>query len=227
MKAQFDALQLASYLDAINFSYLMHKGQCRRDLAIPYWVHPSFVSATVAEWGGDVEQIIAALTHDVIEDTDIDNVGFAAVMGEDVQQIVAGVSGTKDPALSWRARKLVYIQPFVHEAIDPRCYLVKLADVYCNFMSFINTALRREPTAKVDTINSYIVLVQICLDKLRKFGTPEQERLAQFHISQAIQSASSLGLARGAELLYTNEGVVRLSVPAEEALNELIALWKL
>lgn len=197
-KPTFD---LSSYYDAVSFSYLMHKGQVRRDLNIPYWVHVSMVSATVAEWGGDEVQVMAALTHDVVEDTGITAEGLCAVMGNEVAQVVDGLSGSKDKAVSWRYRKLMYITAFDIEAVDPRCYLVKLADSHGNIISFTNTMIRDGVcTAKADTINSYVALTHICLQKLQMYGTPQQYRVARFNMERIFDRLKSIGLC-DAELL--------------------------
>ena len=45
-----------------------HEGQCRKS-GEPYIVHPILVASIVAELTGDEAMVIAALLHDVVEDT--------------------------------------------------------------------------------------------------------------------------------------------------------------
>ena len=56
------------YTNAIHFASTVHEGQKRKGTSIPYIVHPVAVAALVAEYGGDEDQQIAALLHDVLED---------------------------------------------------------------------------------------------------------------------------------------------------------------
>lgn len=220
----YNDMQLASYFDAVSFSYLMHKGQNRRDLGIPYWVHVALVSSTVAEWGGDPIQVEAALTHDVIEDTGIDLAGFVAVMGEEVGCIVDSLTGDKDKRISWQKRKLSYLFNFHEEIVDPRSYLCKLADMHSNMTSFTNTKIRTGVgTASENTINSYVALTHICLAKLKKHGTDAQFRVAKFNMQRMFDRVKVCELSEAALLN-------RLSFDDLEGVDffeELATLWNL
>lgn len=195
MTTLYTATRMASFLDAVHFSYLLHKGQFRRDLAIPYWVHVSLVSATIAEWGGSPDQVEAGLGHDLVEDTLITLDGVIAVMGVDVGSIIDGLTADKDPSKSWRLRKLDYIMRYYDERVNGQCYLAKLCDMYSNLTSFMNTFLRTgECTAKADTLTSYVVLTGVCLDKLQKFGTLEQFRVARANMGAILKRVNDLGM---------------------------------
>ena len=54
--------------DAVEMAERAHAGQQRKGTRIPYIAHPLAVASLVLEHGGDTEQAIAALLHDVIED---------------------------------------------------------------------------------------------------------------------------------------------------------------
>lgn len=193
---------LATYFDAITLSYMAHKGQTRRDLPIPYWTHVSLVSATVAEWGGDLDQILAALGHDIIEDTGVGRSTIDALLGDSVGSIVQSLSASKDKTKEWTVRKLEYIAPFVHCAVNPKSYLVKLADAYSNMISFTNTAIRTgAPSGKANTINSYVALCHICLWHLERVGTAEQVRVARYNIHNALNGLIKANVCPDAELL--------------------------
>lgn len=62
-----DLLQLAK---AADFAAQAHIGQLRKYTDEPYIVHPLAVAKTVADFGGTVEQVIAAMLHDTVEDVD-------------------------------------------------------------------------------------------------------------------------------------------------------------
>jgi len=57
-------------LQALNFAVTSHSGQKRKS-GEDYVVHPILVAAIVAHFGGDTDMIVAALLHDVVEDTHV------------------------------------------------------------------------------------------------------------------------------------------------------------
>ncbi len=67
------------FTQAITLAAKAHEGQLRKGTAIPYITHPVAVAALVAQYGGDEDQQIAALLHDVLEDG---GPQYAAQIGE-------------------------------------------------------------------------------------------------------------------------------------------------
>lgn len=57
-------------IQAFQFAAHEHRCQLRKGTKIPYISHLMSVSALVMENGGDEDQAIAGLLHDVIEDAD-------------------------------------------------------------------------------------------------------------------------------------------------------------
>jgi len=51
------------YNDALNFAESLHRDQKRKGTRLPYLSHLLAVSALVMEYGGDEEEVIAALLH--------------------------------------------------------------------------------------------------------------------------------------------------------------------
>lgn len=102
------------YSKALALAARAHEGQVRKGTSIPYITHPVAVAALVAQYGGDEDQQIAALLHDVLEDG---GVHFAAEIeaefGPRVLAIVQGCTdGTPDAAgkkAPWRERKEAYL----------------------------------------------------------------------------------------------------------------------
>lgn len=102
------------YTLALNLAAKAHEGQSRKGTPIPYITHPVAVAALVAQYGGDEDQQIAALLHDVLEDGGPHYAYEILVeFGERVLQIVQGctdgvpdASGQKAP---WAERKEAYI----------------------------------------------------------------------------------------------------------------------
>ncbi|MEX0933946.1 MAG: HD domain-containing protein [Candidatus Paceibacterota bacterium] len=85
-----------------------HKEQYRKHENIPYVVHPFMVSQKLAEHGFGEDVMAAGLAHDLLEDTDISQTRLRNVLGQEVLDIVEGVSENK--SLPWEGRKKEYIE---------------------------------------------------------------------------------------------------------------------
>lgn len=68
-----------------------HEGQNRRS-GEPYITHPVSVAALLVDLGLDTESLCAALLHDVVEDTEVSLGELRAQFGEDVTNLVDGVT---------------------------------------------------------------------------------------------------------------------------------------
>ncbi len=122
--------------EAFAYAADLHRGHKRKGTAIPYISHLMAVAALVQEYGGDEDQVIAALLHDGPEDR-----GGEATLakirrrfGERVARIVKECSDTfKKPKPPWLERKKNYLA-HLHEA-SPETFLVSLADKVHNIRS--------------------------------------------------------------------------------------------
>jgi guanosine-3',5'-bis(diphosphate) 3'-pyrophosphohydrolase len=121
--------QRAKIDHAFEFGARAHQGQTRAS-GQPYISHPVAVAAIVAELRLDAESICAALLHDVIEDTPVSVEQIRQEFGEDVANIVEGVS--KLDQLSFTSRGEAQVESFRKMMLamieDIRVILVKLAD---------------------------------------------------------------------------------------------------
>ena len=103
-----------NFSSAVSLAAQAHAGQVRKGSSIPYIAHPLGVASLVLEFGGDEEQAIAGLLHDVIEDG-------GAQFREPIQRLfgdrvlamvetctdgVPDASGKKEP---WQERKERYL----------------------------------------------------------------------------------------------------------------------
>ncbi len=113
----------------INFIIEKHKGQFRKS-GEPYYVHPIEAAKTLAELKLDKTSIIAALLHDVVEDTDTTLEEIREQFGDVVAKIVDGV--TKIGKYQFQSREEAEAENFrkmiISMAEDIRVILVKLAD---------------------------------------------------------------------------------------------------
>jgi len=76
---------------ALEIATLAHEGQFRKS-GEPYIVHPIAVAAITAVISGDETMVIAALLHDVVEDTDYTALEIEMEFGEDVLHLVEGLT---------------------------------------------------------------------------------------------------------------------------------------
>lgn len=105
---------------ALTWVARRHAGQRRKVTGLPYWTHPVHVAWILDRHGHGEESQIAALLHDVLEDTckDRDEVTrvseqIAAEFGEIVRRAVEEASEQKfDPEghkIPWRDRKAAFV----------------------------------------------------------------------------------------------------------------------
>ncbi len=130
--------------NAINFAIEAHKGQYRKS-GEPYVVHPIMVAAIVASIASDKIMVIAALLHDVVEDTEYKIEDIEDLFGENVANLVEGLtkiveiredklipSGTNEKliksALSFRKILIASIK-------DSKVLVVKLCDRLHNMLT--------------------------------------------------------------------------------------------
>lgn len=107
-------LHSTRYACALTFAAKAHDGQVRRGTPIPYITHPLAVSGLVVEFGGDEDQAIAGLLHDVVEDCAVPLRTISAKFGSRVAAIVGdctdGLPGTDGLKGPWLERKTAFLQ---------------------------------------------------------------------------------------------------------------------
>ncbi len=114
---------------AYNFALNAHKGQ-NRISGIPYILHPTSVAFILAELGMDTESIIAALLHDVVEDTNYSREDIVNEFSNNIANLVDGVTklgkipfSTREEQQAENLRKML-----IAMYQDIRVIIIKLAD---------------------------------------------------------------------------------------------------
>jgi guanosine-3',5'-bis(diphosphate) 3'-pyrophosphohydrolase len=120
---------VASVKSALEFSAAAHQGQMRQS-GDPYVSHPIAVARILTPLHLDTQAIVAALLHDVVEDTEIHIEDVAEKFGKPVAEMVEGLSKldklqfeTQEDAQAENFRKMLMAM-----ARDVRVILIKLAD---------------------------------------------------------------------------------------------------
>jgi len=120
---------VARLADAYRFSEAAHKGQTRQS-GDPYISHPLAVAEILAGWHLDGQALMAALLHDVMEDTSVTKAEISDTFGKPVAELVDGLSKldkiefqSAEDAQAENFRKMLLAM-----ARDVRVILIKLAD---------------------------------------------------------------------------------------------------
>ena len=134
-----------------------HKEQKRKS-GEPYIIHPLCVAIILADLEMDKETIVAAILHDVVEDTVMTLEELSREFGAEVALLVDGV--TKLTQLSWSADK-VEIQAenlrkmFLAMAKDIRVILIKLADRLHNMRTLQYMRPEKQKEKAKETLEIY------------------------------------------------------------------------
>jgi GTP diphosphokinase / guanosine-3',5'-bis(diphosphate) 3'-diphosphatase len=179
----------------------MHGAQTRAS-GDPYFAHPIEVAGILTEYRLDSAAIVTALLHDVIEDTSADRSEIAGLFGEEVAELVEGVTKLSRLELqSEHARQAENLRKFILAiSKDVRVLLVKLADRLHNMrtLHFIESQEKRERIAR-ETLDIYAPLARsIGVHRI----TIELEELAFEHLNPTARDA----IVRRLEQLRTEQG---------------------
>ena len=128
------------FTKAIALAAAAHEGQARKGTQIPYIMHPVAVAGLIARYGGDEDQQIAGLLHDVLEDGGPAWTSAIAAFGPRVLAIVeACTDGLPDPETgrkpAWKPRKEAYLARLAEEPDD--ALLVSACDKLHNLESIL------------------------------------------------------------------------------------------
>ena len=139
-----------------------HKDQKRKS-GEPYIIHPLCVSIILADLELDKETIAAGMLHDVVEDTILTYDEIKEMFGQDVAELVDGV--TKLTKISWSADKLDMQaenlrKMFLAMAKDIRVILIKLADRLHNMRTLQYMTPEKQKEKAKETMEIYSPIAQ-------------------------------------------------------------------
>ena len=147
-------------IKAYNYAKEKHGTQCRKS-GEPYIIHPVQVAYILADIGLDEATICAALLHDVVEDTDATHEDLVRDFGEEIANMVAGV--TKLGELRYQAsteeRQVEnYRKMFLAMGKDIRVIIIKLADRLHNLRTLKYLRRDRQIANAKETMELYAPL---------------------------------------------------------------------
>src|SRR5262250_978410 len=153
--------QVGRIREAAEFGTSAHHGQ-KRLSGEPFIAHPVAAAAILADLHLDADTIVAAILHDVIEDTPTPKDQLAARFGADVAEIVDGV--TKLDQIKFKSREEAQAESFRKMLLamvrDLRVILVKLADRTHNMRTIEAMAPARRRAIARETLEIYAPIAE-------------------------------------------------------------------
>ena len=155
-KSYLEYKDLKKIQKAYTFAFYSHNGQQRRD-GSNYITHPVEVASILLELRMDPDTICAALMHDVLEDCDVNKGNLRELFGEDVAEIVDGVSKLGKLDITARmdrdANNLQKMMLAISK--DVRVVLVKICDRLHNMRTIEHLPRSKQIKKSKETIELY------------------------------------------------------------------------
>jgi len=149
--------ELKKVKEAYRFSDEMHLGQVRKS-GEPYISHPIAVAEICADWKLDVQAIMAALLHDVMEDQDVKKDELIERFGAPVATLVDGLS--KLEKIEFQSQIEAQAENFrkmlLAMASDVRVILIKLADRLHNMRTLEHMTPAKKRRIASETMEVYV-----------------------------------------------------------------------
>jgi len=169
LSGYLDQNQIKDCIRAYEFGAAAHADQFRKS-GEPYICHPVSVAITLAEMRMDASGIMAAILHDVIEDTSVSKKELVKEFGEEVAELVDGVtkltkidSKTHAEAQAENVRKM-----FLAMGKDLRVILVKLADRLHNMQTLGVMSSEKKCRIARETLDIYAPIAnRLGMNKIR------------------------------------------------------------
>ncbi|CAM4378523.1 MAG: Bifunctional (p)ppGpp synthase/hydrolase SpoT [Legionellaceae bacterium] len=156
LEIYLDSEQIEHIYQAFRLAAEAHHGQ-QRQTGDPYISHPVEVAHILAEMRLDYQSIIAAILHDVIEDTSVQKESIAALFGPEVAELVDGVS--KLTQIKFESRAEAQAENFRKMLLamvkDIRVILVKLADRLHNMRTLSSLSTHKSHRIARETLDIY------------------------------------------------------------------------
>jgi guanosine-3',5'-bis(diphosphate) 3'-pyrophosphohydrolase len=156
LSTYLEAKDIATIREAYRFSDEAHLGQLRSS-GSPYITHPISVAEICAGWKLDAQAIQAALLHDVIEDQAIAKQDLLERFGDDVAEMVDGLSKLDRLEFATKAQQQAesFRKMLLAMARDIRVILIKLADRLHNMRTLDAVAPDKRRRVAQETLDIY------------------------------------------------------------------------
>ncbi|RZA09386.1 MAG: bifunctional (p)ppGpp synthetase/guanosine-3',5'-bis(diphosphate) 3'-pyrophosphohydrolase [Moraxellaceae bacterium] len=229
--------RLSSYLDpaqinrvrrAYYYAEQAHTGQCRRS-GEPYITHPLAVANILAGMHMDHQSLMAAMLHDVIEDTGIGKQALLEQFGEVVAELVDGVSKLAKIEYESQAEKQAknFQKMALAMARDLRVIVVKMADRLHNMRTLGALAPEKKRRIAKETLEIYAPIAhRLGMNDLR-IEFEDRCFTAMFPLRAARLHASLKKVRGNRKALVENiQAAIETRLAREEILGDVIGREK-
>jgi GTP pyrophosphokinase len=156
LKQYLKPQDISQILEGYRYAYQAHDGVVRKT-GEPYIIHPVSVACILAELHMDTPTILAALLHDVVEDTPITAGDIKDKFGRQVAELVDGV--TKLDKIEFQSASQAQAENFRKMLLamsqDVRVILVKLADRLHNMQTLEAMKPEKQKLIAKETLDIY------------------------------------------------------------------------
>lgn len=188
---------LSAINHAITFAILWHDGQYRSS-GEEYVCHPLSVAMILVDLGMDTETIVAALLHDVVEDTAATLSDLIREFGKEVAALVDGVTKIdKIPFDTYEERQAENIRKMlIALAKDARVIIIKLADRVHNMRTIGGLPEKKQLRIAKETLDVYAPIahrigMENVKDELEDLSLKVLDPIAYQEIEEFFHSRSS------------------------------------
>ena len=178
---------------AYQLAFNAHEGQMRRS-GDPYVSHPVAVALIIIDLGLDTDSIVAALLHDVVEDTPVPLTQIEKQFGPDVATLVDGVTkigripfSSREEQQAENIRKML-----LSMAKDIRVVLIKLADRLHNMRTIDSMPEKNQLVTSLETMEVFAPLahrlgIRTIKDELEDLSLRHLDSVAYNEIEVALE----------------------------------------
>ncbi len=156
LKQYLKPQDIAQVWEGYRYAFKAHDGVVRKT-GEPYIIHPVSVACILAELHMDIPTIMAALLHDVVEDTPITAGDIKDIFGQQVAELVDGV--TKLDKIEFQSASQAQAENFRKMLLamsqDVRVILVKLADRLHNMQTLEAMRPEKQRLIAKETLDIY------------------------------------------------------------------------
>lgn len=175
----------------------------KRHSGEPYITHPVAVASVLAEMHMDVETLIAALLHDVIEDTSVTKEEVEQLFGATIAELVDGVS--KLTQIEFKDRTQAQAENFYKMVLamsrDIRVIVIKLSDRLHNMRTLQSLVPEKRRRIARETLEIYAPIahrlgMHLLATELQNLGFaaryPQRYRILQLSVQQVLASQKKI-----------------------------------
>ncbi|MFC1599579.1 RelA/SpoT family protein [Patescibacteria group bacterium] len=160
------------FTKVVKFAHKAHEGQLRKDGETAYISHPLEAAKILTKLHVDEDTLIAAILHDVPEDTEYSLRDVEKKFGKKISFLVNGI--TKLSKVYYRhdmaERQIESLKKLlIHSAKDPRVILIKLADRLHNMRTLEHVKPEKRVRIAKETMEIYVPIANLLgIDEIKK-----------------------------------------------------------